>query len=173
MSLKRSSFMFSDAKTQSCESQMAWRTWPRVVVPRADKLPAGVLSSLNYKSPRSLQGLPATVWVSFSPRGYRTLMCLIQAFQPLVPVLWVLILLQRWWLLFIHSVVSDSVTPGTVACQAPLSMGLPRQEYWSGLLFPSPRDLPYPGTQPVSPALAGIIFTTEPAGKFFTEVVGL
>ena len=77
--------MFSDAKTQSCESQMAWRTWPWVVVPRADKLPAGVLSSLNYKSPRSLQGLPATVWVSFSPRGYRTLMGLIQAFQPLVP----------------------------------------------------------------------------------------
>ena len=65
------------------------------------------------------------------------------------------------------------VTPGTVACQAPLSMGFPSQEYWSGLLFPSPGDLPYLGTQPVSPALAGGFFTTEPAGKFFTEVVHL
>ena len=63
--------------------------------------------------------------------------------------------------------------PRDCSRQAPLSMGLPRQEYWSGLLFSSPRDLPYPGTQPVSPELAGIIFTTEPAGKFFTEVVGL
>ena len=65
------------------------------------------------------------------------------------------------------------VTPGTVACQAPLSMGFPSQEYWSGLLFPSPGDLPYLGTQPVSPALAGGFLTTEPAGKFFTEVVRL
>ena len=36
-------------------------------------------------------------------------------------------------------------TPWTVACQAPLSMGFPRQEYWSGLPFPSPGDLPEPG----------------------------
>ena len=41
-------------------------------------------------------------------------------------------------------------TPWTVACQAPLSMGFPRQEYWSGLLFPSPWDLPYLGSNPVS-----------------------
>ena len=45
------------------------------------------------------------------------------------------------------------VTPWTVACQAPLFMGLPRQEYWSGLLFPSPEDLPDPGIEPGSPAL--------------------
>ena len=45
-----------------------------------------------------------------------------------------------------HSIVSDSfVTPWTVAHQAPLSMGFPRQEYWSGLPFPSPGDLPDPG----------------------------
>ena len=43
------------------------------------------------------------------------------------------------------SVVSDSVTPWTVACQAPLSMGFSRQEYWSGLPFPSAGDLPDPG----------------------------
>ena len=51
-----------------------------------------------------------------------------------------------------------SVTPRTTAHQAPLSMGLPRQGYWSGLPFPSPRDPPDPGIEPVSlasPALAG------------------
>jgi len=41
-------------------------------------------------------------------------------------------------------------TPWTVARQAPLSMGFPRQEYWSGLPFPAPGDLPNPGIQPVS-----------------------
>ena len=50
------------------------------------------------------------------------------------------------------SVVSDSVIPRTVAHQAPLSMGFPRQGYWSGLPFPSPGDLPNPGIEPVSPA---------------------
>ena len=63
--------------------------------------------------------------------------------------------------LFSHSggcclvtVVSDSfATPWTVAHQAPLSMGFPRQDYWSGLPFPSPGDLPNPGIEPVSPAL--------------------
>ena len=45
------------------------------------------------------------------------------------------------------------VTPWTVAHQPPLSMGFPKQEYWSGLPFPSPRDLPDPGIKPESPAL--------------------
>ena len=44
-------------------------------------------------------------------------------------------------------------TPWTVACQAPLSMGFSRQEYWSGLPFPSPGDLPDPGIEPRSPVL--------------------
>ena len=44
-------------------------------------------------------------------------------------------------------------TPWTVACQAPLFMGFPRQEYWSGLPFPSPGDLPGPRIEPRSPAL--------------------
>ena len=43
--------------------------------------------------------------------------------------------------------------PWTAACQAPLSMGFPRREYWSGLPFPSPGDLPDPGIEPGSPAL--------------------
>ena len=67
-----------------------------------------------------------------------------------------------------HSVVSDSVTSWTVACQAPLSMEFSRQEYWSRLLFPPPGDLPDPGIEPGSlgsPALAGRFFTTLPPGK--------
>ena len=56
------------------------------------------------------------------------------------------------------------VTPWTVACQAPLSMGFPRQEYWSGLSFPSPGDLHDPGIKSTSPALAGRFFTTEDGG---------
>ena len=44
-------------------------------------------------------------------------------------------------------------TPGTVAYQAPPSMGFSRQEYWNGLPFPSPRDLPDPGIEPRSPTL--------------------
>ena len=48
---------------------------------------------------------------------------------------------------------------------SPLSMGFPRQEYWSGLLFPSPGDLPNLGMENVSLALAGGFFTTEPPGK--------
>ena len=51
--------------------------------------------------------------------------------------------------------ISDSAIPWIVAHQAPLSMGFPRQEYWSGLPFPSPGDLPHPGIEPESPALAG------------------
>ena len=65
--------------------------------------------------------------------------------------------------------MSDSfVTLWTVAHQAPQSMGFPRQEYWSGLSFPSPGDFPDPGIEPVSPgspALAGGFFTTEPHRK--------
>ena len=57
------------------------------------------------------------------------------------------------------------VSPWTVACQAPLSMGFLRQEYWSGLSLPSPWDLPDPGIEPESPALAGTLLATEPAGK--------
>ena len=59
-------------------------------------------------------------------------------------------------------------TPWTVALQAPLSMGFPRQEYWSGLPFPSPGDLSDPGIKSKSlapPALAGDFFTTVPPRK--------
>ena len=54
----------------------------------------------------------------------------------------------------------------TVALQAPLSMGFSRQEDWSGLPCPPPGDLPDPGMEPASPALAGGSFTTEPPGTY-------
>ena len=60
--------------------------------------------------------------------------------------------------------------PWTVACQAPLSMEFSRQEYWSGLPFPTPGDIPNPGIEPefpASPELAGGFFTTVPPGKTF------
>ena len=63
-------------------------------------------------------------------------------------------------------------TPWTVAHQAPLSMGFSRQEYWSGLPFPSPGDLLDPGIEPMSPALAGRFFATEPPKKPASEQKG-
>ena len=53
----------------------------------------------------------------------------------------------------------------TVALQVPLLMGFPRQELWCGVPHPPPRDLPGSRTEPVSPALAEGVYTTEPQGK--------
>ena len=61
-------------------------------------------------------------------------------------------------------------TPWTVAHQAPPSMGFSRQEYWSGLPFPSPGDLPDPGIKPGSPALQADVLTFEPPGKPWTQL---
>ena len=63
---------------------------------------------------------------------------------------------------FIHVLLL--ATPWTVACQAPLAMGFPRQEYWIGLPFPPPGHLPRPRIEPISPEapeLAGGVFTTR------------
>ena len=57
------------------------------------------------------------------------------------------------------------VTPWTVAYQAPQSMGFSRQECWSGLPFPSPGELPDPGTEPRSPTLQADALPSEPPGK--------
>ena len=57
------------------------------------------------------------------------------------------------------------VTPWTVAYQAPPSMGFPKQEYWSGLPFPSPGDLSDPGIEPGSPSFQADALTSEPPGK--------
>ena len=64
----------------------------------------------------------------------------------------------------IASVVSDSATLWTIACQTPLSLGFFRQEYWCGLPCPAPADLPNPGIKPTSlksSVLAGMFFTTS------------
>ena len=62
-------------------------------------------------------------------------------------------------------------TPWTVACQAPPSMGFSRQEYWSGLPFPSPGDLPCPGIEHRSPALQADALTSEPPGKLYNKIL--
>ena len=56
-------------------------------------------------------------------------------------------------------------TPWTVAHQAPQSMGFSRQEYWSGLPFPSPGDLPNQGIEPRSPVLQADALTSEPPAQ--------
>ena len=64
--------------------------------------------------------------------------------------------------------MSNCVTPWAVVHQTSLSMEFSRQEYWSGLPFPTPGDLSNPGIKPedpVAPAEAGGFFTTEPPGK--------
>ena len=64
-----------------------------------------------------------------------------------------------------HSVMSDSAAPWTAAGQIPLSMEFSRQECWSGWPFPSPGDLPNPGTEPTYPALQADSLSSEPPGK--------
>ena len=66
--------------------------------------------------------------------------------------------------------VQLSATPWTVAHQALLSMGFSRQESWSGLPFPSPRDLPNLGIEPTSPALQADTLLSEPPGKPVSEL---
>ena len=76
------------------------------------------------------------------------------------------------WSTFLLLVVVESfsrvrlfATPWTVANQAPPSMGFSRQEYWSGLPFPSPGDLPDPGIEPRSSTLQADALTSEPPGE--------
>ena len=65
--------------------------------------------------------------------------------------------------------MSDSVTPWTVTLQAPLSMGFSRQEYWSGLPFPSPGHLPGTGSKPESLGIGWwVLYHLVPPGKTFT-----
>ena len=71
----------------------------------------------------------------------------------------------------ICSLVSDSATPWTITCQAPLSMGFPKKEYWSGLPFPSSGDLPDPGIGPRSPGLQAVSLPAEPPDNHQDNVV--
>ena len=69
------------------------------------------------------------------------------------------------WTVCVLSCARLFATPWTVACQDPLSTGFPRQESWSGLLFPPPEDIPNAGIEPKSPPLAGGFFTSAPPRK--------
>ena len=64
---------------------------------------------------------------------------------------------------FMFNFVQLFLTPWTVACQAPLSMGFSKQDYWNGLPFPLPEDLPDPWIEPTS------LVSPEFAGRFFTN----
>ena len=73
-----------------------------------------------------------------------------------------------WWWWFSHEVMFDSfATICTIACQTSLPTGSPRQEYWSGLSFPSPGEFPDPWVEPLSLALQAGSLSTEPPGKPF------
>ena len=84
----------------------------------------------------------------------------------------------RYWTEYIKCESESEVTqlcptlcdPWTVAHQAPPSMGFSRQEYWSGLPFPSPGDLPDPGIEPRSPTLQADALTSAPPGKLALQV---
>ena len=74
------------------------------------------------------------------------------------------------------SLVQLFMTLWTVACQVPLSMGFSRQEYWNGLPFPSPGDLPDPGIESAcltSPTLTGGFFTTSATWEALTKALNL
>ena len=73
---------------------------------------------------------------------------------------------ELWFVVQLLSPIWLFSTPKAVTCQAPLSMGFPRQEYWSGLPFPSPRDIPNPGIEPGSSTFQEVYCI---AGRFFTN----
>ena len=78
---------------------------------------------------------------------------------------WIVQVSVKWSEVKFLSHVRLFATPWTAAYQAPPSMGFSRQEYWSGLPFPSPGDLPDPGIKPGSPAFQADALTSEPPGK--------
>ena len=108
--------------------------------------------SLNHWTVREVPSI-STLSNVFSPTGpLEHITCMLSCFS----YVWLFVIL---W---------------TIACQAPLSMGFSRQEYWSGLPCPPPRDLPDPGIELgslTSPALAGRFFTTSTPYKFIQRIM--
>ena len=82
-----------------------------------------------------------------------------------VPTMMRMLLLFHTWIVKSLSHVQLFATPWTIAYQDPATMGFSRQEYWSGLRFPSAGDLPDPGIEPRSPALQADASPSEPPGK--------
>ena len=101
------------------------------------------------------------------------------AYQHIFSLLCLFLQISQWcthWVISAHGYICYasslshvwlSVTPWTIACQAPLSMGLSRQEYWSGLPCPPPGDLPNPETEPRSPSLQVNSLPSESPGKLW------
>ena len=104
---------------------------------------------LEHKCPRHSPSPSVTLWPTKERLRFWTQHCFICLVAKLCPTL---------------------LRPHGLSCQAPLSMGFSRQEYWSGLPFPSPGDLPNPGIEPECPAgsPAGRFFTTSGAGEALT-----
>ena len=109
-----------------------------------------------------------------SPNAGTTLFSLL-ALCPWAHYITSLWLLSSSYLACVLNHVRLFATPWTVARQAPLSTEFPRQEYWNGLLFPTPGNFPNSRTEPaslVSPALVGRFFTTVPSGKSLCDLIG-
>ena len=80
--------------------------------------------------------------------------------------------MQHYRRAYVLSRVQLLATPGIVACQAPLSVGFSRKEYWSGLPFQSPSDLPNPGIKLRSPALQADSLSSElPRTMFIKDLI--
>ena len=111
--------------------------------------------SLRPTPPDAGSGFPFICY----PRAF-IFVCVSHLFNPVLPIVTPV-------LFFSPSGMSDSFVtlPCTVAHQAPLSMGFSRQEHWSGLPFPSPGDLPGPGIESTSPALAAGVFPMSHHGS--------
>ena len=88
----------------------------------------------------------------------------------------VVLVIHTYWenahnVVVVESLSLTLATPQT--CQAALSMGFSRQEYWSGLPFPSPGDLPHPGIKSGSPALQADSFLTKLCGKPYFYIISI
>ena len=105
--------------------------------------------------------------ISEFPRSYNTEVYISQTKHKVISCMWergitknlIKSVCQYVFIYICCFLVARLATPWTAALQTPLSMGFPRQEYWSGLPFPSPGDCADPGIEPVLPALAGRFFS--------------
>ena len=106
---------------------------------------------------------PGKHLININPATYSDDFFFIFFLQASLIVVWIInsFAWARAYVLSHFSRVQLFVTPWTVACQAPLSMGFSRQEYWNSLPCPPPEDLPHPGIEPRSPALTGGFFTVR------------
>ena len=140
------------AETIVIPTQQAATAAPKKKTAPVEKAPAKPKNGGAYAAPAA------------KDNTYRRSKNLIITISALSAVLVLCICIGLWF--YFASTADNGLIPGswTVARQVPLSIRCPRQEYWSGLPFPSPGDLPDPGIEPVS-CLAGRFLTTEPPGN--------